>query len=65
MAIKHFDLILQVDYILVKKKEKKEKKTYILNIASTLTTAELISTSSVQGMKQVIGPLTVSLVSRS
>ena len=56
--------LLQVDYILVKKK-KKEKKTYVLNIASTLTTAELISTSSVQGMKQVIGPLTVSLVSRS
>ena len=56
--------LLQVD--LGKKKErKKEKKTYILNIASTLTTAELISTSSVQGMKQVIGPMTVSLVSRS
>ena len=38
--------LLQVD--LGKKKErKKEKKTYILNIASTLTTGELISTSSV------------------
>lgn len=64
MARKHFDLILQVDYILVKKKKERKENIY-LKYASTLTTAELISISSVQGMKQVIGPLTVSLVSRS
>ena len=39
--------LLQVDLGKKKKERKKEKKTYILNIASTLTTGELISTSSV------------------
>lgn len=64
MAIKHFDYFY---YILVEKKEERKENIY-LKYASTLTTAELISlisTSSVHGMKQVIGPLTVSLVSRS
>ena len=59
MAIEHFDYFSPL-HLGKKKKKEKEKKTYILNIASTLTTAELISTSSVQGMNQIIGPLTVS-----